>query len=343
MRALRERDAAALAAVVAELLTTDEAEPFSVQVVTGIADLMTTRAAQYCVLDRVRRHAISFVDADGAPEWEYHEDFFRLIRAHPICGYRSRAGDWTSTRKVSDFVGRREFRRTEIWNELYADHAFDDWIDVGLAPQRGCTHMFLFRRDRGEFDERDRSVLDVLQPYLQRRYDAVRAAAEATEALASLTEDSGDDPSRIVLCAPNGVIEFASPRARRLLTGYIELERGRVPPRLLQPLCHGSLSVDHNGHRLTLRAARVGDLIVLLLGEEDRRLQRLTPRQRTILERLARGETDAEIAIALGIATRTVNTHLTAIYERLGVHTRTAAASVYSGAVDATSPSSVPT
>jgi DNA-binding CsgD family transcriptional regulator len=334
MRALRERDAAALAAVVAELLTTEDAEPFSVQVVTGIADLMATRDAEYCVLDRVRRRGLVWVDAEGAPESAKHEDFFRLIRTHPICGYRSRAGDWTSTRKVSDFVGRREFRRTEIWNELYADHAFDDWIDVGLAPERGCTHMFLFRRDRGEFDERDRSVLDVLQPYLQRRYDVVKTTSEATEALASLTEDSGDGPSRIVLCARNGVIEFGSPRTRRLLTGYVDLAGGRVPTELLRTLLRRTVSVDRDGHRLTLRAATVGDLVVLLLSEEDRRLERLTPRQRTIVERLAHGETDAEIAAALGIARRTVNTHLRAIYERLGVHTRTAAAGIYRGVVD---------
>jgi DNA-binding NarL/FixJ family response regulator len=334
MRALRERDAAALAAVVAELVTTEDAEPFSVNVVTRIGDLMATRDAEYCVLDRVRRRGILWVDADGAPEVEKHDDFFRLIQSHPICGHRSHAGDWTSTRKVSDFVGRREFRRTEIWNELYAHQAFDDWIDVGLEPERGCTHMFLFRRTRGEFDERDRAVLDVLQPYLQRRYDAVRATAEATEALACLTEDTDDDPRRIVLCTPNGVIEFASPRARRLLSGYIELDRGRVPQQLMRTLRRRAVSFDQNGHRLTLRAAAVGDLVVLLLGEEDRRLQRLTPRQRAILERLARGETDPEIAVALGIASRTVNTHLTAIYARLGVHTRTAAATVYTGAVD---------
>ncbi len=63
------------------------------------------------------------------------------------------------------------------------------------------------------------------------------------------------------------------------------------------------------------------------------RLDRLTPRQRTILERIARGETDAQIAAAIGIAAATVNKHLEQIYRRLGVHTRTAAAAVTSRSV----------
>jgi len=63
-------------------------------------------------------------------------------------------------------------------------------------------------------------------------------------------------------------------------------------------------------------------------SEEDLRLDRLTRRQRTILEHLTRGETDTQIAGALGIAPSTVNKHLEQIYRRLGVHTRTAAAAV---------------
>jgi DNA-binding NarL/FixJ family response regulator len=68
--------------------------------------------------------------------------------------------------------------------------------------------------------------------------------------------------------------------------------------------------------------------VVLLLTEEDLRLDRLTRRQRTILEHVTSSETDTPIAYALGIAPSTVNKHLEQIYRRLGVHTRTAAASV---------------
>lgn len=51
---------------------------------------------------------------------------------------------------------------------------------------------------------------------------------------------------------------------------------------------------------------------------------RLTPRQRDVLELLARGVTNAVIADELNIAERTVEFHVTAIFDKAGVDNRTA-------------------
>ncbi|WP_239651134.1 LuxR family transcriptional regulator [Mycobacterium sp. UM_Kg27] len=52
----------------------------------------------------------------------------------------------------------------------------------------------------------------------------------------------------------------------------------------------------------------------------------LTKRQRDVLELLAAGRSDAEIATALYISAKTANTHVCAIMAKLGVHNRTQAA-----------------
>ena len=52
----------------------------------------------------------------------------------------------------------------------------------------------------------------------------------------------------------------------------------------------------------------------------------LTERERDILSALSRGLTDREIAQQLFISVRTVQSHLTHIYEKLHVHSRTEAA-----------------
>jgi DNA-binding CsgD family transcriptional regulator len=52
----------------------------------------------------------------------------------------------------------------------------------------------------------------------------------------------------------------------------------------------------------------------------------LTAREREILAWVARGKTNPEIARALWISPATVRKHLANVYEKLGVHTRTAAA-----------------
>jgi DNA-binding CsgD family transcriptional regulator len=48
----------------------------------------------------------------------------------------------------------------------------------------------------------------------------------------------------------------------------------------------------------------------------------LTPRQFEVLRRLAQGETPQSIASAIGTSIHTVRTHVQALYERLGVHSR---------------------
>ncbi len=51
----------------------------------------------------------------------------------------------------------------------------------------------------------------------------------------------------------------------------------------------------------------------------------LTPREGEVLRLVAAGLTDAQIAAKLIISRRTVSTHLTAIYGKLGVNSRSAA------------------
>jgi DNA-binding CsgD family transcriptional regulator len=55
------------------------------------------------------------------------------------------------------------------------------------------------------------------------------------------------------------------------------------------------------------------------------RLACLSPRERQVLERVADGGTNAEIAWLLEISPETVRKHLENAYAKLGVHNRTAA------------------
>jgi DNA-binding CsgD family transcriptional regulator len=51
----------------------------------------------------------------------------------------------------------------------------------------------------------------------------------------------------------------------------------------------------------------------------------LSPREREVIQFVARGKANKEIAVALGMATATVKGHLESIYSKYGVSNRTEA------------------
>lgn len=62
-------------------------------------------------------------------------------------------------------------------------------------------------------------------------------------------------------------------------------------------------------------------------------LSRLTAREQEVLRRTAQGETNAQIAAALGVTVHAVKFHLGSIFRKLHVHNRTGAVALYLGAV----------
>jgi DNA-binding NarL/FixJ family response regulator len=63
-------------------------------------------------------------------------------------------------------------------------------------------------------------------------------------------------------------------------------------------------------------------------GASSQELDILTEREREVLGMLARGLTNKEIAESLFISSNTVKRHLKAVFEKLGIHTRSAAAAI---------------
>lgn len=336
MERLDAGDASALLAFVSELKDVEDALPFPPRVLRGLQELIPSDGVTYSELDPRRRQSRlqvwtggheDGVDA-GPGEGEGFDLFWQLRRTHPVCGYRQTTGNWTAPLKASDFVTLDGFRRTAIYDALYRGE-LDHWFDFGLPAEPDRTRVFIFVRHGGtDFDERDRLVATLVRPYLEERATQVAAAAGATAALAAIEDEVHDEGRLVVLCTAGGVIEFASPAARSLLKRYVGIDNGRLPPALLS---RRTLAFEDGDARLSVRIARTGGLRLLFLDEQDMRLGRLTPREREILDRVAAGRTNADIALELEIASATVAKHLEHVYEKLGVRSRTAAAATLAG------------
>jgi DNA-binding CsgD family transcriptional regulator len=330
VRSLAERDATALLKVVAELDHLDDPQPFPPEFLKTLARLIGTGSAAYSVLDRHNERLVQQSEWCNGDEYvegpsdETGNPYWRLRHSHPLCSYREQTGDWTTAHTVSEFASQQGFRRTAVWDEVYRYEGINYWLDMGLPPQKGVTRVFIFTHAVHDFGERERLLLQLLEPHLERRAAEVELRAAAVDALAA-AEDGGDEPHGIVLATVRGTVEYGSPRSRELLMRYLGVSNGTLPEELLG----GTTVVSGDSGRLTIRTARTGDLVVLLLAEEDARVELLTPRQRDVLAGVAAGLTDTQIGERLGIARRTVSKHLEAVYERLDVHNRTSAAALH--------------
>jgi DNA-binding CsgD family transcriptional regulator len=332
--ALSERDAASLLAFVSELQDLDDPLPFPPQLVTGLGTLIAADQVSYSELNPAERVSILQVwhFADGRDLLFRGDDdegdlFWSLRHTHPTCSYRTASGDWTTARKVSDFLSLREFRRTPIYDALYRGE-IDHWLDVGLAAEPSRTRLFVFTRfQTDDFDERDRLVATLLQPHLAERAEEAEVALRAAEAMSEIEDGTIEEARRVVLCSASGVIEFGSAPSRALLSRYLGLDNGRVPT---SALARREFMLRNGDGSLRIRIARTGSLYVLLLDERDLRVEKLTARERQVLEQVIVGKGNEAIALELGIAPATVAKHLEHAYRKLGVPNRTAATALLS-------------
>jgi DNA-binding CsgD family transcriptional regulator len=302
-----------------ELASNESEEPFPRELLAGLRRLVPCDVLTFCELDRVRELELGSID-DPPQDWvEAPCTYWDIRHEHPVCWHHEVNGDFSAL-KLSDFMTRGELHSSRLYTDWLAPFGVEHLMTVGLDAPLSHTKVFLFDRMGGrDFTERDRAVLDLLRPHLARRYEERQSRRRAREALALL---EGADQAVVAVEHPDRIV-LATEHAHELLVRYFGDNGTRLPEAVSSWL--GSPNRDEPlevGTAATLVIRRVGDALLL---EEHRPSPRLTPRQQQILELVADGRTNAEVAGALCVAPGTVRRHLENIFGKLGVHNRTAA------------------
>ncbi|MGV7206721.1 response regulator [Oxalobacteraceae bacterium A2-2] len=148
----------------------------------------------------------------------------------------------------------------------------------------------------------------------------------------------------------DGRIVWQTPLARQLLQGYLPADdSAQAPPQLRAWLdatqlahragqAHAPLTIASGARRLIFSAAEYSEnaqWMIVLREESDAALVealmsclKLTQRESEVLNWVIKGKTNRDIGDILGTSPRTVNKHLEHVFIKLGVETRTSAASV---------------
>lgn len=329
----------------------EDSEAFRRHLLDGLPRLVPSSMVSYNDMSPGRAPLL-LLDPPDAMTAERVTDFLRLAGQNPLIAHYMRTAD-PRPMKISDLMDRRAFRRTELYRTVYRPMGVEYQMAFALPAAPGAIVGVALNRDRSDFTERDRAVLELVRPHLgQARRDA--AARETVRLLSAIIERTLGDEGRAALAVgPDGGIAFASGEALALLGRYLspppspgvvpeaiaawrrpERDRGRAPS--------GDLVVDGPAGRLLARLLRApdgaGHDVILLeehrVGHELAALAALglSARQAEVLSLVARGSTNAQIAALLHLSPRTVQKHLEHVYDRLGVRSRAAATAL---AVDA--------
>ena len=276
---------------------------------------------------------------------DYHallDAFAATAHQHPGV-MLSQSGDYRP-HTLSDFLSARELHRLDLYNEVYRQLGSEDQIYFNLAPPAMVT--IAINRSTRSFTERDREVIELLQPHLSRAFLQAQQRERAQLLIAAQDAGLREIDAALVLVDPSGSVVHASTLARDLLAHYYPGRHdicGVLPEALAQwlrscdPDMPAATAVTGAYGRLQVRALSgrtpQGWRAVLLdevrggMTPDADSLRRLglTDRQAQVLRLLCTGSSTEVIAEQLYLSPATVRKHLENIYTRMGVRSRTEA------------------
>lgn len=263
------------------------------------------------------------------PDWQ------AFIHDHPVLPLLR---DLPQLAHVRSMVSRTEFERTDYYNGVARLMGWNDNVILRVQGAPTAVTLSVFR-DR-LFTREETDLLRLAEPHFAAAWRRVAAPARALlvggERRLRLTptlQPAGMEPSlfaRLRLYFPgwrNGG-RLPGPLHVWAVAMRAELRRGphtRPLRSLLIEQDYGALFVCY----FPLEGTNTAELRFI---ERPKELQRwssalnLSPRERDVLHWLVEGKRDGEIAVILGLAPRTVTTHVERVLAKLGVKNRTAAA-----------------
>ncbi len=310
----------------------------------------------YSEWHRRRGPARTFVEPGGVVLGGALGDAYkRYGHESPLLSYYRRVRR-LEVRTFSDLMTTTQYHRSRLYNEYYRHVGVEHQIVVPLTLTASSTTgevAFAISRRRPDFSERDRLMLELLQPHLLQAY-ANAAAVERMQSRALLLTQAveGSDQGVIFLGEDGVTPPFITEGGRRRLEAYFGVS-GRLRPQQQLPetlarwvKCQEQalagdngvpaprrpLVVERDGKRLTVRLVNGDEQRMLVLeerclGVEPSMLSSLglTRRECEVLAWVAKGKSNDEVGVILGMRSATVGKHLEHIYRKLGVESRTAA------------------
>lgn len=338
----------ALWALLPELYAPVTAEQFPRRLVKILEQLLPSELIGYNEVDLMHRRTTGVVSRADFDLARWLPVFDAHVSEHPLIRHFQRHPDDPRVLRFSDVIASSEFHHTGIYNEFFQPLGWP--YQMGLTLRAGPRRVIGIGISRGErdFTEAECRLLAALRPHVLRAYQNAKAFTRQRKIL-ERCRHALDKSNAALLAVENNRAMLVTARAQRLLGKYFPAPRSgtALPDELRHWLGQGGpghsatndgvrglpLVVRHQDDALYVRLlpGRHAEEVLLSLEEQlggsPQQLQALglTAREAEVAAWLARGKSNPEIAVIVGMKERTVEKHLEHIYAKLGVENRVAA------------------
>jgi DNA-binding NarL/FixJ family response regulator len=349
MSRLDERSLHQVLEVIHNVRDVSDPEQFGAVVLSELARVVPSEVSSFNEVDPVAGRFSFLVEPTTFPVPPGTAEMLsKYATEHPLIQYVIRTGDG-SARRVSDVWTQQQWHDSGIFREFYGPLGVEHQMSIGLPAPMPIVVGVALNRSELDFSDRERDVLNVLRPHLaqswrqarehQRVRSLLNTASQALNSAQTGVIVLSDPPHELTAGALVALYRFfgrpgrADPlpaRVSRWLAGQRQAMADEVA--LSRPL-----SASLEDHRLVLRflPAADGHVEAILLTEDVAHGSTaglaavgLTPREAEVLQAVATGASNAEVAAQLHIASSTVKKYLDNIYAKLGVSGRTRATAV---------------
>ncbi|HKP41460.1 helix-turn-helix transcriptional regulator [Mycobacterium sp.] len=336
---LTHDDLAAVLDVTLRAYSFDGLASFRAGILTELRRLVPGDVVGYNDLDLATGRALIVFDPPDAAIADLQPRFAATAHQHP--GVVLHQQGVYRPHFLSDLVSTRELHRLDLYQEVYRPMQAEDQLYFHLtAPAMVAVAI---NRSRRSFSQRDRDVIELIEPHLSRAWAQARQRDYANAVIKAQEAGLQRADAAVLVLDPGGSLTtHSSVLARDLLAKYWpgEPHVDRLPEALADWLhatnsdVPNTLTIARGQDRLQVHALSVrspADWRPLVLHElradglpdvESLRNLGITDRQAQVLRLLTHGYSTQKIADELYLSPATIRKHLEHLYTRLGVESR---------------------
>lgn len=209
MAYLTHRDIHNLQDCIQEIYSNLEIESFPAHIISAISKVIPSCVTS-CARISQKDKRISYDGVASCRKWESLAAFGRNMHEHPLTNYlhsellpqhqfkediekavnkrypHLKHSPHNTAAKISDVLTNRQFRALAVFNEFFRPNGIEYQLLMSVLPSQDGYTTISFNRDKVDFSEEERLILNLIAPHIIQAYKNAEAYKKVSQTFATL-------------------------------------------------------------------------------------------------------------------------------------------------------------